>query len=132
MVWGLLGQQSESKELLLRVRVLPGQSFLLSGVPQDSLLGPLFFVLFTSDLSEVVMLGNRIALYVDNCKTSRVINCPSDQHALQSDLNNLYIWSERNLMDFNVKKCKLMRITKKRMPLHSDLTLYNNILEETA
>ena len=87
--------------------VIESQSFtwsvIPSGVPQGSLLGPLFFVLFISDLSEVVMLGNRMALYVDNCKTSRVINCPSDQHALQSDLNNLYIWSERNLLDFNVK-----------------------------
>ena len=34
-------------------------------------------------------------------------------------------------MDFNVNKCKLMRITKKKMPFHSDLQLNNNILEET-
>ena len=35
-------------------------------------------------------------------------------------------------MDFNVKKCKLIRITKKKMPFHADLQLSNNTLEETS
>ena len=30
------------------------------------------------------------------------------------------------------KKCKLMRITKKKMPFHSDLQLNNDTLEETS
>ena len=35
-------------------------------------------------------------------------------------------------MDFNVTKYKLMHITKKMMPFHSDLQLNNNTLEETS
>ena len=35
-------------------------------------------------------------------------------------------------MDYDVKKCKLMRITKKSMPLLSDIKLNNNTLEETS
>lgn len=116
--------------------VIEGQSsawsVIPSGVPQGSLLGPLFFVIFISDLPNVVMPGNTIALYADDCKTSRLINCTSDQHDFQSDLNNLHIWSQRNLMDFNVKKCKLMRITKKSMPFRSDLKLNESSLEETS
>ena len=103
-----------------------------SGVPQGSLLGPLFFVIFITDLPDAVMADNTIALYADDCKTSRVINCPSDYQVFQSDLDNLYSWSQQNLMDFNVKKCKLMRITKKKMPFRSDLQLNNNTLEETS
>ena len=34
-------------------------------------------------------------------------------------------------MDFNVKKCKLLRITKKRMPFHADLKLNGCSLDET-
>ena len=65
-----------------------------SGVPQGSLLGPLFFVIFISDLPEVVMPGNCVSLYADDCKTSRIINCPADHSVFQSDLDNLYAWSQ--------------------------------------
>ena len=115
--------------------VIDGQSsawsVVPSGVPQGSLLGPLFFVIFISDLPDVVMPGNTIALYADDCKTSRVVSYPSDQQKFQSDLDNLCEWSQRNLMDFNVKKCILLRITKKRMPFHADLILNGCSLEET-
>ena len=47
------------------------------GIPRGSLLGPLFFVIFISDLTEVVMPGNCVSLYADDCKTSRIINCPA-------------------------------------------------------
>ena len=89
-------------------------------------------MIFISDLPDVVMPGNTIALYADDCKTSRVVTCPSDQQDFQSDLDNLCIWSQRNLMDFNVKKCKLLRITKKSMLFHSDLKLDESSLEETS
>ena len=61
-----------------------------SGVPQGSLLGPLFFVIFTCDLPEAVLPGNTIALYADDCKSSRIINSTSDQNVFQEDLDNLH------------------------------------------
>ena len=76
--------------------VIEGQSstwsVIPSGVPQGSLLGPLFFVFFVSDLPDVVMPGNiQLALYADDCKTSTVISFPSDHCEFQSDLDNLYV-----------------------------------------
>ena len=41
-------------------------------------------MIFISDLPDVVMPGNTITLYVGDCKTCRPINCPLDQHDLQS------------------------------------------------
>ena len=71
-------------------------------------------------------------LYYDDYKTSNAINSHLDQNEFQSDLDNLYTWSPQNLMEFDVKMCKLMRITKKRMPHLSDTKLDNIILEETS
>ena len=101
-----------------------------SGVLQGSLLGPLFFIIFISDLPEAVLPGNCIAIYADDCKSSRIINSASDQIMFQEDLDNLHRWSLRNVMDFNVKKCKIMRITKKKQPFISNYLLDNPVLEE--
>lgn len=103
-----------------------------SGVPQGSLLGPLFFVLFISDLPEAVLPGNAIALYADYCKSSRIIDSASDQNLFQEDLNNLHQWSSRNFKVFNVKKCKIMRITMKKQPFTSSFFLDNLVLEEVS
>ena len=101
-----------------------------SGVPQGSLLGPLFFVIFISDLSEVVLPGSTIALYADDCKCSRIIDTAGDLELFQQDLDSLHQWSVRNFMNFNDKKCKIMKITKKIQPFTSSFFLENSELEE--
>ena len=72
---------------------------------------------------EVVLPRNTIALYADDCKSLRIIDSASDRNLFQEDLNNLHQWSSRNFMDFNVKKCKIVRITKKKQPFTSNLFL---------
>ena len=76
------------------------------------------------------MPGNTIALYADDCETSRVITCPSDYSLFQSDLDNLYLWSQQNLTDFNIKKCDLMRITKKKTPFRSGLQINDHFFSK--
>lgn len=89
-----------------------------SGVPQGSLLGPLFFVIFISDLPEAVLPGNTIALCAADCKSSRIFDSVSDQNLFQEDLNNLHQWSSRNYMDFNVTKCKNYENYEEETALH--------------
>ena len=101
-----------------------------SGVPQGSFLVPLFFVIFISDLPEVVLPGSTIALYADDCKCSRIIDTVGDLELFQRDLDSLHWWSVRNFMNFNVKKCKIMEITKKIQPLTSSFLLENSELED--
>jgi len=81
-------------------------------------------------LPEVVLPGNTIALFAYDFKTSRVIDDASDQVCFQRDLDNLLQWSIRNAMAFNVKKCKVMRLSKKRQPLVSNYSLDDSLLEK--
>ena len=49
-----------------------------SGVPQKSLLGPLFFIIYINDLQRVISKDSPIALYADDSKMYRVINTQED------------------------------------------------------
>ena len=109
---------------------LPGPMSHLEFLSQGTLLGPLFFVIFISDLPEVVLPGSTIALYADDCKGSRIIDTVGDLELFQRDLDSLHRWSVRNFMNFNVKKCKIMEITKKIQPLTPSFLLENSELED--
>ena len=93
-----------------------------SGVPQGSILGPLLFVLFIDDISEVISAGTELVLYADDTKIWREILCDNDQKILQNDIDNLYKWSVDNMMQFHQDKCKVVRITNKHT--NFDLPFY--------
>ena len=96
-------------------------------------MGPLFFVIFINDgLHDVVSPASLVALYADDCKTSRVIQHPCDHESLQDDLNSLVSWSRLNNMSFNPKKRKLMRITKSGSPIFAPLQLGDTTLDVTG
>ena len=84
-----------------------------SGVPQGSILGPLFFVLFINDMSECIQEGTNIALYADDTKIWRKIINWSDHEILQRDIDALHSWAQRNKMKFHSKKCKVLSVSNK-------------------
>ena len=94
------------------------------------MLGPLFFVIFISDLPEVVLPGNTIALHADDCKCSEIIDAADDQDLFQEDLDSFFQWSVQNCINLNVQKCKIMTLTKKKHPYISKFTLNNYRLDE--
>ena len=75
-----------------------------SGVPQGSVLGPLYFVLFINDMPKTV--ENYIALFADDAKIFAAIRCPEDHKSLQNDLTQLQAWTEKWQLRFNAQKCK--------------------------
>ena len=89
----------------------------ISGVPQGSVLGPLLFLIYINDLSEVP-LGNgaSTSLYADDVLLYRVINISEDFVALQDDIDKINSWSNTNFLALNRAKCKYMIISRRRAP----------------
>ena len=62
-------------------------STVLSGVPQESVLGLLLFSLYVNNISSVV--DSPILLFADDTKIYRSIQCREDYLQLQSDIDKL-------------------------------------------
>ena len=84
-----------------------------SGVPQGSVLGPMLFLLYVNDLPEVAE-NSDIAMFADDSKCFKSITSVQDCFDLQSDLNKICCWSRENELDFQPKKCEIMKVTRKR------------------
>ena len=82
-----------------------------SGVPQGSILGPLFFTLFINDVNAGISIGTNICLFADDNKIWRPMKTELDCAILQKDIECLNEWCESNKMKFNPQKCKVVSVT---------------------
>ena len=85
-----------------------------SCVPQGSALGPILFLLFINDITQVT--NSPLRLFADDTVLYRTINSLHDHYVLQEDLPNVTKSASDWQMNFNVTKCHLLCITKKRKP----------------
>ena len=72
---------------------------LLSGIPQGSVLGPILFLIFISDITK--NLETDVLIYVDDTKTLKRIRDTQDVVNLQADLDRLHQWGIKNNMKYN-------------------------------
>lgn len=100
-----------------------------SGVPQGSNLGPLLFLLFINDLCETLTC-NKLC-YADDLKIFASIKTGNNCEYLQQQLNIIQSWCEHNKLYLNVKKCKVMRYTRKHNVVEFPYYVLNDILEVT-
>ena len=63
----------------------------LSGVPQGTVLGPLFFLIYINDISQGLTKGTKIKLFADDSLLYRTIRTPHDAKILQKDLDTLQL-----------------------------------------
>ena len=98
-----------------------------SGVPQGSVIGPILFLLFVSDITDEV--HSDMILFADDTKLYRRIISDEDGHILQRDIDVLHAWSQIWLMEFNIGKCKSLHYGYGNAM--REYTIDNEILQRT-
>ena len=78
-----------------------------SGVPQGTVLG----LLYINDIEN--NLTSKIRLFADDSALYQKIYTLADSHSIQQDILLLQDWANKWQMKFNIKKCKLLRITNR-------------------
>ena len=84
---------------------------LLQGVPQGSILGPIFFLLFVNDMP-LSIHDSTLDVYADDTTLAKISGCENVPHltrALNQDLICLNEWSARNKMSINSQDTKILR-----------------------
>ena len=93
-----------------------------AGVPQGSVLGPLFFLVYINDIVDNVCCD--IKLFADDTSLFSVVRNDRSTEELNSDLELLRLWSWQWKMHFNADKTEeVIFSTKRDKPLHNPLTL---------
>ena len=100
---------------------------MLKASSQGSVLGPCLFLFYINDLPD--NLSSTVRLFTDDNLLYLTVESQSDTNSLQKDLDELENWENRWLMEFNIDKCQILRVTHKHDPLYHEYTLHGKILE---
>jgi hypothetical protein len=112
---GLLLQWIENYLSNRTQQVILGQSisnkqFLKAGVPQGSILGPLFFLVYVNDITENLLSITR--LFADDTSLSQTTSNIADlEGILNHDLQVISFWSRQWLVTFNPDKTEVLFFT---------------------
>ena len=94
-----------------------------AGVPQGSVLGPFFFLLYVNDITD--RLNNVARLFADDTSISAESeNIDEIKETLNRDLESLHEWSKKWKVSFNPSKTEILLIGNRR---NDSITLeFNN------
>ena len=101
-----------------------------AGVPQGSVLGPLFFLIYINDISH--NLSSLSRLFADDTSLSYSSqDLIYIENVAKSDLRKLEIWSKEWLMSFNPKKTEALIISNRQLPFIPSFTFDNTPIQIT-
>ena len=84
-----------------------------SGVPQESVLCPLLFLIHISDINYEIA-DSTVSFFADDTRILLGIKDEEDTLMLQNYLHKLYKWADTNNMKFNANKFELLRYGKEQ------------------
>ena len=90
-------------------------SYVISGVPQGSVLGPVLFVVYVNDICDVVPTGVTIKLFADDVKLYSVFDGNLTPHCLQSCLTAISDWSDHWQLKLSPTKCSVLHVRRAKM-----------------
>ena len=78
---------------------------IVSGMPQDSVLGPLLFLIFINEIANQVFIGSQISFFANDIALYRPILNDADYCTLQSDISAIV--TDQQLHAFSAT-CKML------------------------
>ena len=96
-----------------------------SGVPQGSILGPLFFLLYINDMP-LAMPMLRAFMFADDTKLAKEVTSLEDCAELQMSLESLRDWSAKWKLDFNISKCCSLQFSSRSKLIPSNYSYSMN------
>ncbi len=79
-----------------------------SDVPQGSVLGLVFFVIYINDID--LGLNNFISKFADDTNIGSAVLTECNRRNLQEDLRKISDWSVKREMPFNINKCQILQV----------------------
>lgn len=100
-----------------------------AGVVQGSVLGPILFLLFISDINDHIPPSTTMNKYADDILTYDIINKNSTDNTQQT-IDNIAKWASDNKMHLNIEKTKHMYINKSETEPSTTVTLNSQPLQQ--
>ena len=92
-------------------REMSNKQPVISGVPQESILGPLLFITY---INNVISPGSEINMFADDIALYRIFAIPNDYVMIREDISAISSFLDSKYLDFNESKCCTMHISRKR------------------
>ena len=100
-----------------------------NGTPQRSVISPLLFLIMINDLPECIK-GSEVSLFADDSclfKSGRRLDAITK--SLQTDLNNLAEWCEKNGFKISMEKTVAVLFTHRKDNIHSTLKIKDTFIK---
>ena len=123
---------AERKQRVILPGVASDWTYVLAGVPQGSIFGPILFLIYINDI--VAEIGSNIRLFADDTSLYIIVENPiTSADCLNSDLSKNSIWANNWVVVFNPIKTESMLMSRKlNKPVHPPLFMQEVQIAEVS